>query len=176
MEIRNKRLTDDEFEDEREKVLAMWPTGKEVDFDEAIEFHKSMPEKKNCAKKYADAKTKGVVLTRTDSGVPLVEEQIDYLRYLQDEGRSDLLGTIIDSYTRLLQFKKAGEGIIESSRTGKWMLNGYPIVNHGRVKTRKIIVAVDQPGQIRGPIADSRLIVETGLAGGYTATQCTPMM
>ena len=176
MEIRNKRLMNDEFENERKKVLGMWPTGKEINFDEAIEFHKGMPEKKNCAKKYADAKKKGVVLTRTDSGVPLVEEQIDYLRYLQNEGRSDLLGTIIDSYSRVLQFKKAEEGIIESSRTGKWMLNGYPIVNHGRVKTRKVIVAVDQPVQIRGPIADSRLIVETGLAAGYTAVTCTPMM
>jgi methylaspartate mutase epsilon subunit len=40
--IANKKL-DDQFWDQRKQVLAEWPTGKEVDLDEAVAFHKSMP-------------------------------------------------------------------------------------------------------------------------------------
>ena len=55
MEIRNRKLSEEEFFKEREEVLAQWPTGKEVDLDEAIEFHKSLPPGKVLAKKLLDA-------------------------------------------------------------------------------------------------------------------------
>jgi methylaspartate mutase epsilon subunit len=38
MEIRNKKWDDDEFQEARREVLAMWPTGKEIDLDEAIHY------------------------------------------------------------------------------------------------------------------------------------------
>ena len=38
MDIRNKKWTDEEFLRERKEVLAQWPTGKQVDLAEAIEF------------------------------------------------------------------------------------------------------------------------------------------
>ena len=59
MEVRNKKLTDDEFERERKEVLGMWPTGKEVDLDEAIEFHKTLLPNKNYALKVSEAKKNG---------------------------------------------------------------------------------------------------------------------
>jgi methylaspartate mutase epsilon subunit len=34
--IRNKRIDEDKFLKMREPVLAQWPTGREVDLDEAI--------------------------------------------------------------------------------------------------------------------------------------------
>ena len=37
MDIRNKRLTDEEFYKQRQEVLAQWHTGKDVDLDEAAE-------------------------------------------------------------------------------------------------------------------------------------------
>lgn len=46
MDIRNKKLSDDEFYGIRKEIMGQWPTGKDVDFDEAIEYHKSMPESK----------------------------------------------------------------------------------------------------------------------------------
>ena len=36
MDIRNKRLTDEEFYKQRQEVLAQWPTGKDVDLEEAV--------------------------------------------------------------------------------------------------------------------------------------------
>ena len=44
--VNNKKWSDDYFAREREKVLAMWPTGREVDLDEAVEYHRQMPEHK----------------------------------------------------------------------------------------------------------------------------------
>ena len=36
MDLQNKRITDAEFQKIREEVLIQWPTGRDVDFDEAI--------------------------------------------------------------------------------------------------------------------------------------------
>ena len=46
MDIRNKKLSDDEFYGIRKEILGQWSTGKDVDFDEAVEYHKNMPETK----------------------------------------------------------------------------------------------------------------------------------
>jgi len=176
MEVRNKRLSDEEFEPERKEVLSMWPTGREVDFNEAIEFHKSLPPSKNYARKLASAKESGTTLIRTDSGVPSLEEHVEYLRYLQDEGGSDLLGSMVDSFTRTLQFEAAERGLRESLRTGKWFINGFPIVAHGVANTRKVVEAVALPLMIRGNAPDWRLILEVGLAGGHSGTSSSPMI
>ena len=47
MELKNKKLTDDEFFKERADVLTHWETGKGVDFQEAVDYQKSIaPEKR----------------------------------------------------------------------------------------------------------------------------------
>lgn len=114
MEIKNKRLDDRDFEREREEVLAMWPTGKEVDLDEAIAFHKTLLPDRNYALKVYDAKKRGIQLVRTDSGVASLDGEIELFQCLQDEGGADLLGTIVDSFTRTLEYKLAEEGLKES--------------------------------------------------------------
>ena len=50
MELRNKKWTNDEFFEVRKEVLNQWPTGKEVDLEEAIEYNKKIPDHKNFAK------------------------------------------------------------------------------------------------------------------------------
>ena len=39
MDIKNKRIPDDEFARLRQEVLAQWPTGKDVDLQEAVDYH-----------------------------------------------------------------------------------------------------------------------------------------
>ena len=46
MDVRNVRLTAGEFQQARQEVLAMWPTGKEVNLEEAIEYQKTLPRTK----------------------------------------------------------------------------------------------------------------------------------
>jgi methylaspartate mutase epsilon subunit len=176
MEIRNKRLSHEEFKQERREVLAKWPTGKEVDFDEAVDFQKSLLPDKNCAKKLALAKETGAMLIRSDSGVPSLEEQTEYLQYLQDEGGSDLLGVIIDSFTRNWLFEEAEQGLEKSLQTGKWLINGFPIVHYGVAETRKLTEAVNLPLHIRGVAPDWRFISEIGIAAGYTGTGGAPII
>ena len=175
MEVRNKRLSDKEFERERKEVLGMWPTGKEVDLEEAIEFHKSLLPGKNYALKVAEAKRNGTSLIRTDSGVAPLEEEIELFRCLQNEGGADLLGTIVDSFTRVCDFQRAEDGLKESIKRGKSVINGFPIAAHGVAGTRKVIESVDLPVQLRPPTPDIRLILEIALASGHTSTTGSPI-
>ena len=57
MDIKNKRLTDDEFYEIRKTILNQWPTGKDVDLEEAFAFHKSLPDSKIFSKKLNEALT-----------------------------------------------------------------------------------------------------------------------
>jgi len=168
MEIRNKRLSDDEFLRERQEVLAQWPTGKEVDLDEAIEFHKSLPPGKVWTRKVLEAKQKAETYAITGMGKATLEQQIELLTYVQDEGQAELLGTSVDSLTRVHNYEAAEQGIKESLKTGKSLLNGLPVVNHGVAGIRKLIESVDLPVQMRYGAADTRLIDEIGFAGGHT--------
>ena len=55
MDIQNKRLNDEEFSKLRQEVLAQWPTGKDVDLEEAVAYHRAMPESRCFSKKLLDA-------------------------------------------------------------------------------------------------------------------------
>ena len=74
MNIQNKRLSDDEFNRLRQEVLTQWPTGNDVDLEEAVAYHKAMPESRNFSKKLLDAKRDNRTLVQPRAGVPVVEE------------------------------------------------------------------------------------------------------
>lgn len=47
MELRNKKLTHDEFMTERHQVLQTWETGKDVEnFEDGVKYQQSIPDKK----------------------------------------------------------------------------------------------------------------------------------
>ena len=169
MELQNKRLTNDEFYGLQKEILTQWPTGAAVNFDEAVEFHKSLPEHKNFGKKLIKAKAEGKTLVQPRAGVALVKDHIDLLTFLQDHGEADLLPTTIDSYTRQNRYKEAEVGIQESIRESKSMLNGLPVVNHGVDACRDIINELNTPVQIRHGTPDARLLTEISYAGGFTS-------
>jgi methylaspartate mutase epsilon subunit len=170
MQIRNRKLSDEEFNQERKEVLAQWPTGREIDMEEAIEYHKNLPPGKNTVKKLQEAKRKGEIYTVTGMGKATIEEQVELWKYVQDAGQAELLGTSVDSFSRVLDFAAAERGIQESLVTGKSVLNGVPIVNHGVKVIRKMIEAVNLPVSLRYGAVDRRLIDEIGFAGGHSST------
>lgn len=169
VEIRNKKISKEEFNHTREEVLSLWPTGKEVNLEESFEFHKSLPENKIFSVKLIKAKEEKVTLIQPRAGVALVEDQIKLLTYLQNIGQADLLPTTIDSYTRQNCYEDAQKGIIESIKNNKSMLNGFPAVNHGVESCRRIINALDTPVQVRHGTPDARLLSEITYAGGFTS-------
>ena len=169
MTVQNKRIPDDQFNAIREEVLKQWPTGAEVDLNEAIAFHKSLPDHKVFSKKLVDAKNRGITLIQPRAGVALIDAQIELLTYLQDKGEADLLPATIDSYTRQNRYQEAENGIRESMKEGRSMLNGFPAVNHGVQGCRRLINALDTPIQVRHGTPDARLLTEIAYAGGFTS-------
>jgi len=169
MELKNRKITEAEFLVSRNEVLSQWPTGARVDLDEAVSFHKALPKEKVFSRKLKQAKEQGHTLIQPRAGVALVREQIDLLTYLQDKGEADLLPTTIDSYTRQNRYKEAEDGIEESIKQGKSMLNGFPAVNHGVDSCRLLIQNLNIPIQVRHGTPDARLLAEITYAGGFTS-------
>ncbi|SDF32121.1 methylaspartate mutase subunit E [Sporolituus thermophilus] len=169
MELKNKKWTHDEFYAVRAEVLKQWPTGQDVDFDEAIKYHENIPANRQFAKRLVKAKQNGETLTQPRAGVALIDDHIELLNFLKKEGEADLLPTTIDSYTRQNQYKEAQHGIEESLRAGRSLLNGFPAVNHGVAGVRKVVENVDAPLQVRHGTPDARLLAEITLAGGFTS-------
>ena len=169
MVIQNKKIPDAEFQALRQEVLAQWPTGKDVNLEEAVTYHKSMPENRIFSQKLIAAKKSGRTLIQPRAGVPVVERHIELLQHLEKFGEADLLPTTIDSYTRQNRYKEAENGINESLRLDRAMLNGFPAVNHGVAKCRQVIESVNVPVQVRHGTPDARLLTEIAYAGGFTS-------
>ena len=106
------------------------------------------------------AKEAGRTLVQPRAGVPLISEHIKLLEHLQEEGEADLLPTTIDSYTRQNRYEEAENGIRESMRLNRAMLNGFPAVNHGVSGCRQIIESVHTPVQVRHGTPDARSFLE----------------
>lgn len=169
MEVQNRKITQEAFENERQTVLTQWPTGAEVDPQEALRYQEAIPQGKRFAPAMAKAKKERRTLIQPRAGVPVIAEHIKLMQYLQDNGEADLLPTTIDSYTRLNRYEEAEVGIRESLNQGKAMLNGFPAVNHGVQGCRMVTESVRVPIQVRHGTPDARLLAEITLAGGFTS-------
>ncbi|WHH61292.1 methylaspartate mutase subunit E [Petroclostridium sp. X23] len=169
MELRNKKLDECIFREIQQEVLQQWPTGKNVNFQDAIDYHKKIPSQKVFSKKLKKAKEKGTTLIQPRAGVALVDEHIQLLQYLETHGEADLLPTTIDSYTRQNRYQEAENGIVESRNAKRSLLNGFPAVNHGIETCRMVNEALNVPVQVRHGTPDARLLTEISIAGGFTA-------
>jgi methylaspartate mutase epsilon subunit len=171
MNLRNKRLNDDLFYKIREDVLTHWSTGKDVDLKEAMDYMSKVPDEKNFSVQLKKAKDSGITLVQPRAGVALVDDHIELLNYLQDEGGADLLPSTIDSYTRQNRYNECQTGIDESIKENRSLLNGFPVVNHGVYNCRKVLENVKRPVQARHGTPDARLLSEIIHAGGWTSNE-----
>lgn len=169
LEIKNQKLTDDQFYKERNEVLATWHTGAGIDLNEAIDYQKKIAESKRFDLKLHKAEKEGVTLIQPRAGVALYDEHIKLLQYLETEGEADLLPSTVDSYTRLNRYKEVEIGIEKSKESGRSMLNGFPIVNYGVDICRTVTGALLNPVQVRHGTPDARLLTEISIAGGFTS-------
>ncbi len=163
--VRQARIPEKKFLEMRKEVLAQWPTGKEVDLKEAVAYQRSLPDSKNFMKVTQKLHAEGRTTVWPRAGTPVLEDEIALVKTLVDAGIRHVPVTI-DSYTRNYQFEKAQQALEESIRTGKPMLNGFPIVNHGVKNTRKVIESVNAAFSPRGCV---KLAMEIALASGMTA-------
>ncbi len=162
------QIPEDLFQAMRQENLARWPTGAEVDLEEATEYHINLPEHKRLAAVMREAVAENRCLTQPRGGFGTLELQRELMQVLDREGLADVVPTTTDSYTRNEQWQKAQKGIEESIRAGRSLLNGYPMVNYGVKSTRTLIEAIDKPAIVLSGTAMPRLTAEIGYAAGYS--------
>jgi methylaspartate mutase epsilon subunit len=167
--LRNKRLDEAEFLKMRAPVLAQWKTGSEVDLDEAIAYQKRLPDSKNWHKIALNLNKEGRTSIFPRAGTGLLEDQISLSRKLEQSG-VPFIPVTTDSYTRQLDFEKVNSILEEMRKTGRNLLNGYPIINYGVKNTRKIIESVTTGAfNPRLSLKSYPLATEISFAAGMTA-------
>ena len=164
--IENKKLSDDVINEQRKEVLSMWHTGKDVDIEEAVVYHKGFPPEKNIVRKLRRAKANNEIFASTGMGKSTVEEHIALLQFVEEEGEADVLSMSVDSFTRYNRYEEVQKHMEESAKTGKSKLNGVPIVNIGVSGVRRIEESVISPVCLRGGTPDGRMLSEILFAGG----------
>ena len=147
----------DDFAAMREANLARWPTGAEVDIDEAAAYHRALPRHKQLGWVMRRADAEGRCLTQPRGGFGTLALQKELMVCLDREGHADIVPTTTDSYTRNEQWARAADGITESEKAGRSMLNGYPMVNYGPRVTRQLMEAIDKPAIVLSGTAMPRL-------------------
>lgn len=172
MKLANKRLTEQEFLEQRLEVLKTWPTGNdpELNLDIAVEYLRNVPEEKNFAIVLNKAKATNDTLIQPRGGVPVLAEHIKLLNYLSASG-ADCLPSTIDSYTRHNRYQEAQKGLEESEAKCRALLNGFPAVNHGVAGCKKVLESVDKPVEARHGTPDARLLSEIIHAAGWTSNE-----
>jgi methylaspartate mutase epsilon subunit len=165
---KNQQLSLDEFFAIRKEVTGMWPTGREINLEEAIDYHRRLPDHKRMTAVIRKAKAAGETVFHPRGGVALIDDHISLLQCLQNEGGADILPTTTDSYTRNERFQQAESGIHESEKRGQSMLNGLPIVNHGIRNVRRVVESVDRPIHLLSGTPFPRLTAEMAIAAGIS--------
>ncbi|MFH1646479.1 MAG: methylaspartate mutase subunit E [Chloroflexota bacterium] len=174
--VRNKKWEEDRFLRERKDVLSRWPTGKEVDFEEAVEYHKGLPDYKNFTKVVQKLHQEGRTVIFPRGGTPILEQEIELNKALFEAGLP-VIPLTPDSYCRLGQYAKAQRGLEESIKAGQPKLNGYPTVIHGVRNTRKVVENTEAAlNQRLTNIGGIRLMAEIAFAAGITAALVDPLL
>jgi len=166
MELSQRKWDEDFFLKEVQRHLDEWPTGKEIDFTEVLDYHKAMPEGKNFVKTALRAQRENRCLLGIVTGKPDVEEQIEELQYV--EPAVDFFQIVADSLTRNRRYKEAEEGYKKGLAMGKNLINGFPFVIHGKQNSRKVVESVHCPIQTPLPISNGELTGITAMAAGVT--------
>jgi len=170
MEVRNKRWSEDELFKMRSEVLSKWPTGSDVDIDEAIDYRKQLPLSKSRIELDRRAQKEGRPYVIKPIGRALVEDLIEHMQVLIEAG-IQCFSLFQDTYTRKGDYERAQIGIEESRKQGFSMLNGYPIVNYGVRASRKVVETIDVPIHHWGATdEDPRPPQEIGMAAGFAST------
>jgi len=136
---------------------------KEFDFAETQEFVKNAS--KNLFISHKFKTNKGKTLVQPRGGFPTYDKMFELYNEFQNVG-VDVFPMTIDSNTRLNDYASAKKMLELSQKENKDFLNGYPLVNHGYKKTRKMITHFDTPISLRHGTPDARLLVDMAIASG----------
>jgi methylaspartate mutase epsilon subunit len=168
IKVSQSRIDEEIFMEMRKGVLSLWPTGKDVDLEEAVAYQKALADDRRFHKILERAHKEGRMMLFPRQGTPLVDDEIALIRSLNDLGIY-LIPFTTDSYTRNLQLDKVERGLEESIRTGKPALNGYPLINHGVKTNRRVVEETEGALDPRSSRIGQALVAEIAFASGMTA-------
>jgi methylaspartate mutase epsilon subunit len=160
----------DNFYKER-KIITNSCYGDKFDFKEVERYIASSPKELFASFQYKNAKTP---LIQPRGGFPTFDKQQDLYDSL-NKAEADIFPLTIDSNTRLNDYQKALSMLKISEKTGRDLLNGYPLISHGYQTTRKLIERHNKPISLRHGTPDARLLVEIALAAGVYEIEGGPI-
>jgi methylaspartate mutase epsilon subunit len=133
MQVTDTRWEESFFLEQRVGALKEWPTGSEVDLEEALRFHLALPENKVQALQLARAKAENGIVVLPQLGQARMETMLEIIRFVEQEcGMSDWNDSwfmILDAYSRKKRFDAVDKAINASREAGVNLLSGYPAVN-----------------------------------------------
>lgn len=155
--------------EKRKEVLAMWPTGKEIDLEEAVDYHKRIPKNKRFVEVFRNAKAKNEgPLVELAVGHATTQQTLEHIQGIEKEG-VDSVFIFTDAYTRKARYKEAQRAIDESIKSGKSLLSGYPIVNFGHKEARQIVENSNIPITLWDGVDELPMLqFEVAIAAGFT--------
>lgn len=180
VKVKNKRLDEDQFFEMRKEVLGRWPTGQEIDLQEAVDYLKALPKNKSVVLAVLDAKEKGYCLTQPRGGFPLLEDMLHLHRTLEQDGdQYVLLPVTTDSYTRSERFSEVEKALEVCRKEKRPVLNGFPTVNHGVKNCRKLQESTSRPLYALGgnplPCLTAEVSFASGITGFLGSGVCVPV-
>ena len=81
LRVQNKKIDDELLMRKRREELDKWPTGKEVDFEEAVAYQKSLPDSKIWWKVMVKLREEGRMSVFPRAGTPVLEQMIEQLPF-----------------------------------------------------------------------------------------------
>jgi methylaspartate mutase epsilon subunit len=105
--VRNARIGEADFLEQRKAFLGQWPTGRDVDLEEAVGYHRDLAPEKNMVNRLQYAKQHDLIYASTGMGKTTIDAQIALYQHVEREGQADLLGLSPDSITRQNDYEKA---------------------------------------------------------------------
>ncbi|MGH7328647.1 MAG: hypothetical protein ACREJX_09890, partial [Polyangiaceae bacterium] len=141
--VADAKLEPDVFARAHADVLQHWRTGHDArDIDDNAAFLLGQP---SFARAQQDVNEKGAqTLVQPRSGVGSPREQLRIFTTLRDVG-ARVLSYQVDSLTRNNDYAAVDEALREARETRVQTLNGFPVVNHGPHRLRRIIGGVRVP-------------------------------
>ncbi|MFC2070790.1 hypothetical protein ACFLTB_06445, partial [Chloroflexota bacterium] len=163
--VQNKRVDEELMLKQRREALDRLPHGNEVDFDEAVAYQKSLPDSKVWWKVMKKLEDEGRMSVFPRAGTPHLNSMIELCQSMRDSGVV-LLPVTTDTYTRTGQHDKVSEIMKEVEKTGKPLLNGFPIYYHGVEGCRKLVENVDAAFSPRAAGGDMCIAAGMTTGGG----------
>ena len=167
--VHDEPMTSMEFEAVRPRVLDSWETGKDVWLADVKQNH-AEPAKSLPALLASKSGNLSLPLLQPRTGVAHVNDEIDILLYLQENGM-EVSSIQLDAASRKKMYAQAKEGVERTPIGNKSFLNGFPVPVHGVAGVKSIVDAIGTPFQLRAGSPDHRLVYEIGLAGGASSLE-----